>query len=235
MFSKSSMHIIVKISVLNKAWLLLTEDKGGGWGQETRGRRGGLKPANSKTDSRSSKNRRLTLRIYFKMFYVNETLWDHHWIRVHPQTPKNDCYLFFFKERFESGTKVRASQTSPGRFHRRTREPPMTGNARQQHQGKWMCLCVCVQPVCLTAELYVHSLNWDEAFGAAWANIESAQGNKRPASLCANICFCNTANTLCVNRASATLSVQIVQVYNNTSHRFGMFTHNKAADGLTNI
>lgn len=95
--------------------------------------------------------------------------------------------------------------------------------------------CVCVQPVCLTAELYVHSLNWDEAFGAAWANIESAQGNKRPASLCANICFCNTANTLCVNRASATLSVQIVQVYNNTSHRFGMFTHNKAADGLTNI
>lgn len=74
MFSKSSMHIIVKISVLNKAWLLLTEDKAGGWGQETRGRRGGLKPANSKTDSRSSKNRRLTLRIYFKMFYVNETL-----------------------------------------------------------------------------------------------------------------------------------------------------------------
>lgn len=98
MFSKSSMHIIVKISVLNKAWLLLTEDKGGGWGQETRGRRGGLKPANSKTDSRSSKNRRLTLRIYFKMFYVNETLWDHHWIRVHPQTPKNDCYLFFLKK-----------------------------------------------------------------------------------------------------------------------------------------
>lgn len=146
MFSKSI--IIVKISVLNKAWLFLTEDKGGGWGQETRGSRDGLKPANSKINSRSSKNRRLTLRIYFKMFYVNETLWDHHWIRVHQQTRKNDYLFFFFflfLKRFESGTKVRASQTSPGRFHRRTREPPMTGNARQQHQGKWMRLCTaCV-------------------------------------------------------------------------------------------
>lgn len=68
------MHIIVKISVLNKAWLFLTEDKGGGWGQETRGRRDGLKATHSKINSRSSKNRRLTLRIYFTMFYVNETL-----------------------------------------------------------------------------------------------------------------------------------------------------------------